>query len=360
MQLKDKNILIISPESWTKVFVSKHHYAVKLAERGNRVFFLNPPSDSEQLKNTRVENVFSVDYKGFPPKFRRYPAPLRKYFLRKIFRKIEKICQSTIDIVWSFDNSVFFDLNFLPEQVVKISHIVDLNQDFEFAKAATSADICLGCTSVICEKQKQYNKHTFFVNHGFNNYEALPDSEEPVVTANENGRSVGYAGNLDIRYLDWHLIKEAVDKFTDVMFYFAGPTESAELKHWMEDKPNVRYIGVLDPSLLGAFYKQMDLLMISYKADEYRDQLGNPHKLMGYLGSGTAVVSTYTHEYRNHTQLISMSESNSEWISVLSRTLQDFAFWNSPESTQKRINFAMDNTYDKQVDRIEKYIAQCR
>ncbi len=50
-----KTILLISPESWGKSFVSKHHYAVELAKKGNIVYFLNPPSDTNQslkLKRT--------------------------------------------------------------------------------------------------------------------------------------------------------------------------------------------------------------------------------------------------------------------------------------------------------------------
>ena len=39
------SILIISPEAWNGHFVSKHHYAVSLANRGYKVYFLNPPSN---------------------------------------------------------------------------------------------------------------------------------------------------------------------------------------------------------------------------------------------------------------------------------------------------------------------------
>ena len=46
MSLKDKVILIISPQPWYQLFVSKHHYAIELAKYGNTVYFLNPPDAS--------------------------------------------------------------------------------------------------------------------------------------------------------------------------------------------------------------------------------------------------------------------------------------------------------------------------
>ena len=41
--LRDRTILLVSPNEWGAMHVSKHHYALELAERGNRVIFLNPP-----------------------------------------------------------------------------------------------------------------------------------------------------------------------------------------------------------------------------------------------------------------------------------------------------------------------------
>jgi len=39
--MSNQTILIISPESWGKSKISKHHYALALANRGMKVYFLN-------------------------------------------------------------------------------------------------------------------------------------------------------------------------------------------------------------------------------------------------------------------------------------------------------------------------------
>jgi len=43
--LRNKKVLVLSPQSWGKMRISKHHYALKLAALGNEVCFVNPPLD---------------------------------------------------------------------------------------------------------------------------------------------------------------------------------------------------------------------------------------------------------------------------------------------------------------------------
>jgi hypothetical protein len=44
-ELRNKTVLLISPERWGKMRVSKHHYAIELADRNCKVYFLEPPSN---------------------------------------------------------------------------------------------------------------------------------------------------------------------------------------------------------------------------------------------------------------------------------------------------------------------------
>ena len=112
MNLTNKNILLISPEPWDHIFVSKHHYAVHLAKRGNKVFFLNPPVSKSGVACTAFAEVFEVNYSGFPIGVRFYPLFMQKVIMARVYQTIEKLCSAVFDVVWSFDNSVFFDFSF--------------------------------------------------------------------------------------------------------------------------------------------------------------------------------------------------------------------------------------------------------
>src|SRR5690606_40493981 len=65
---------------------------------------------------------------------------------------------------------------------------------------------------------------------------------------------------------------------------------------------NVHYLGVLKADELVSYYSLADVLLIAYKADEYKDQLSNPHKMMEYLASGKMIVATRSEEHTSELQ----------------------------------------------------------
>ena len=72
--LKGKTILILSPQSWGKMFVSKHHYAIGLAKKGAVVYFLNPPDQENHQPKGDITIMPSEQQKGSFP--HRAPAIL--------------------------------------------------------------------------------------------------------------------------------------------------------------------------------------------------------------------------------------------------------------------------------------------
>ena len=63
--LNKKNILIISPNFWGNVHITKHHYAIELHRLGANIFYLNPPSRSFGgfFKTTEIfENFKVIDF----------------------------------------------------------------------------------------------------------------------------------------------------------------------------------------------------------------------------------------------------------------------------------------------------------
>src|SRR5690606_33118966 len=196
---------LISPEPWSEMSVSKHHYAIHLAGRNNKVFFLNPPTRDSNISNTAYDNVWKINYRGFPKGIRFYPECLRKFLISKVYDRILSLCQVRFDIVWSFDNSVFFDFSALPDNVLKISHIVDLNQNFRLANAASTADICFCTTDFIKVRLHKYNKRVHKINHGLTTRSIYPKD-----LPGENKIKALYVGNVSSFYFDWKLFYEIV------------------------------------------------------------------------------------------------------------------------------------------------------
>lgn len=359
MRLINKSILIVSPEPWNHIFVSKHHYACYLAKKGNQVIFANPPKRRWGLQNTDIINLQVLDYPQFPRGLRMFPNLISKWLFLKKLKQIERFCKQDFDIIWSFDNSVFFDFSSLP--TYSISHIVDLNQNFQLAKAAKTANLCLYTSSLIGDKLRKYNLNAHFINHGFNEQSVLKSMKLP----GHNRVKVIYAGNLNMPYLDWGTLERAFVENSNVDFVFIGPLE-VEL---IRKSPNhdsfeniykgdhSYFIGKVNSDELPSYYSSAHILIICYQ-EKYHHFQSNPHKLMEYLGSGKAIVATYTSSFASiKSPIIEMCNRNIEFAYRLKKCITNLDFYCSPKNRGLRKEIALENTYERQIERIESKIA---
>ncbi|MEP0984472.1 glycosyltransferase [Ekhidna sp.] len=361
MQKTIKSILLVSPEPWSHLFVSKHHYAIFLAKKGYRVHFLNPPTSSGyKISNTEYENLRVLDYSGFLKGLHLLPSKIRKKQQRNVFKRLEKLAGVSFDIIWSFDNSVFYDFDALPV-AIRISHIVDLNQHFQTSRAAKSADFCFGVTSEIVELLSQFNSRTYKIGHGL----SVPEKALSQVTLPGDGIVKAlYAGNLAMKHLDWKILLEASrkNKRTDFVFIGSGKdvfddyNETHVWKREIIKEPNVFFLQPVSSGEIHSYLRDADVLLVAYQQKHHRDQT-NSHKILEYLYSGNPIVATYTAVYEGK-DLLNMVEENSNWPDLFEKIIQNLNEYQDSELRRKRISYALNNTYKARVDEIEKIIFQ--
>jgi hypothetical protein len=365
MALRNRTILLVSPEPWEHIPVSKHHYARTLAAMGNAVYFLGPPESDYSIAPTAVEHLYRLSYPGFVRGLRFHPAFSRRKHTREVVEALEAAAGATFDVIWSFDNSVFYDFDALPDSVLKISHIVDLNMDHQTARAARSADLCLCTTQLIRERLMAYNARSYALMHGVQSW---PED------ANENARQLPgqqplkavYVGNLAMKYLDWTVLRKSAEEHPEVDFVLYGPNAqelSTDLNPTHADKaamlnlPNCHFPGRISPEEIPYVLAGADLLLLAYQKKHLRDQ-ANPHKVMEYLQSGKPIAANYTAEFAD-TNLFTMSGEDHQWGAVFTQVLQNLEAESSPEKVAARKAFAAGHTYEKQLERIEEILLQC-
>jgi len=348
--LRHKNILIISPERWEHLFVSKHHYAIELAKNNNKVFFLNPPSNRYTCKETEYSNVWQIEYTPFLKGLRFFPSGLQRYLMRAKFNQIQKIAKADFQIVWSFDNSVFFDLSALPKNIFTISHIVDHSQNFQFSKTAFTAKLCLGVSQNIVDRQKQYNKNSFLIPHGLS--PNLTQSNKVILPGKNTIKAV-YAGNLDSIYLDCISLFKLTDQFTNVDFVFLGSGGKA----WPQ-KLNTFFLGLIDRRNLPDYLHQADVLLLLYDVDKFPNQLTNAHKVLEYLESGKVIVSCFVPDYADKPNLIEMALTKQMIPTLFTKIISNLDLYNSMDNASKRKNFALQNTTAHRTAEIEERICE--
>ena len=350
-------ILIISPEPWEGHFVSKHHYAMELARRGHDVLFYGPPDSTDSIRLKSVADVQGNLWVLYSPRvapgLRFFPSFIRKSLEARWLRDVEKVFGRDIDVVWSFENSRFFDMGFAGERL-KIYHQVDLNQDFYPYLAARSADACFCTTDIIRERLLSQRQDVWKIHHGT----AISDSESVDCLESEsfNVKKINamYIGNLDMAYIDVDSISRLVIGHPDVMFHFIGGyRDRTPLFEQCGLASNTKFWGRVSFQLLPEFLKRADVLLVVYRSDRQRDQ-ASPHKFMEYLLSGKVIVCTYTDEYKDKQNIVEMASPEEEIDMRFSRVVSNLEEYNSPARVLERKKFAIDNTYKRQIDRIAK------
>lgn len=355
-----ENVLIISPEPWDGHFVSKHHYAVTLAELGSQVYFLSPPDNSRskpEIKETRYNNLWEIKAPQVAKGLRFYLSIIRKLIERRWLEKIESLIGSQFTTIWLFENSRFYDMGFAGNRL-KIYHQVDLNQNFHEIIAAKTADLVLCTTDYIKNVLQSHCKYIHKQHHAVASYNKvkLPGNYKQFI--NTKGINAAYIGNLEMKYLDVELLVKVVKSFPQVTFHFVGTcTQKEDLYLSCEGLDNVIWWGRVDSSAIPSILNNIDVLLLTYQEAHFQDQ-ASPHKVMEYLASGKVTVASYTDEYKDKRHLLEMVDHNNDFIERFDTVINNLSGYNSPEKQKERKLFAQEHTYEKQLNKIVSYLKQ--
>jgi glycosyltransferase involved in cell wall biosynthesis len=400
--LSDKTILILSPQSWGTMFISKHHYALELARMGNKVYFLNPPEygstrtgaatspptgpgtspltgpDGNTRKPSGIriapsgihENLMLISHRlWFPYLLKFHAMPLFHAGMRLQWKRILKKIGRPIDIVWSFDLGNLCPLTFFGRDTFKIFHPVDEPSGPQAIAAAKGSDIIFSVTREILDKYKAYPAPKHFINHGIS-----PE----FLRTNGPGRiqgdpvRVGMAGNLLRSDIDRPTWLEMVRANPGVIFECwgsyggvqsnmggGGDNETHAFITALQALPNLILHGAVPAAELATGFSRMDAFLICY--DIKKDQSGgtNYHKIMEYLSTGKVIVSNNVTTYKDMPVLMQMTaeRDNNDRLPGLFRTvIGDLPTHNDPARQRERIEFARDNAYSRQLERIGQLI----
>ncbi len=373
MKLINKTIIIISQQNWGDMFVSKHHYALELSKKGNKVFFINSPDQNKELnygqvkiEETKYPNLYIVKHRFFFSYILRFKArfifdKLVSIHINRIINKIN----SHIDIVWSFDISNTIPLKFFPKKALKIFMPVDEPLTKSGIAAAETAGIIISVTNEILEKYYQYDVPKLFINHG-----VAETYINEIFQENINSPiRVGLSGNFLRPDIDRKTLLEIVKTNPNIIFECWGSIhyknsnlssyadkEAAEFVDKLCNLPNTVIHGPINPLILSEKLKEVDCFLICYDIKKDQSKGTNYHKILEYMASGKVIISNNVTTYQNHPDLIIMSQSreNNNGLPVLFKNvIQDIREHNSLAKQQTRISFTKGYLYSRQIEKIE-------
>lgn len=374
--LRGLKILVISPNEWGDMRVSKHHYAAALAERGNEVFFLNPPDARAHLRFSiedvaGVPGLYSVSYRPFVPfVIRFWSRPLFNVIAAAHARWLLERIGVTFDVVWCFDVNLYSDLRWF-RAPLKIFHPVDQVSLRYQIDVAASADIVLSVSNEILRNLQRHNTPNLRVEHGLApEFIAMAERriEQDGYQKNEP-LQVGYVGNLLMRYIDRGGLLRLIAGHSKIAFHFWGPRTPAESNvgsdgsseaeafvRALEGMPNVVLHGPQPTRLLVQQIADVDLLLMCYSISRDPNRGCNSHKILEYLSTGRVIVSNYVSDYSDKPGLIEMmGSSNDDMTELFAGVVSRIVDLNDRTHRRPRLAFALDNSYCQQIDRIASF-----
>jgi hypothetical protein len=362
--LKDKNILIISPESWGKSLLSKHHYALELAMQGNRVWFLNSPYYKRNEECDKVEarypNLKIVDdtiFKGLS----KLPSWVQKNIIRKQAQRLVKKMGVSPDVVWSFDNSRYFFLDVF-QKAYRIQHLVDAHGMFHLETACKTAQLCLGVTPYLVSCLAKHNANAHFIQHGYKHVIGN-NAELKKMSGNMNA---AYVGNLFLHAFDAQLMLQLARMHTDVNFHLIGSYSKDHLNNELDavrtqqlfelgKLPNVALYGEKDYDEAFTLTGQCNMLLLMYFDKSY--EIGNSSKILPYLSTGKVVLSDYLELYNGH-DLLEMAHTREEYLNLFQTVKLNLEHYHTDEWCAIRRQYALDNSYKNQLGAIDALMAK--
>jgi len=368
-KLKDKVILLVSPQPWGSLFISKNHYAIELA-KSNIVYYLCPDSKSKNSSNQvliksidGIENLFIIEHKLFFPfeikfHFRGFFRFLMSLQTKRILNKINR----KIDIVWSFDLGNYFPFSFFPKVPVKIFHPVDEPLNNDAIISAENADVIFSVTNEILEKYTNYKVPKYFVNHGVS--ESFLNNTNQTEKSKSNHLHVGISGNLRRKDIDREAMLTIVKNHPEIIFDCWGEyqadshaknKERSETDFFIETLKsfsNVKLHGVLNSDNLAKAYLNVDAFLICYDVVKDQSKGTNYHKIMEFISTGKIIISNNITTYKDSPNLVQMVESRKNNLllpELFSTTIENLDYFNATHFQIERRMFAINNSYKNQL-----------
>lgn len=234
-----------------------------------------------------------------------------------------------------------------------------------------SADIIIGVSIRILNDFKKLQTPKIFINHGlckpFAGY-AVNGLKKRDSWQNGQPFRVGYIGNLTRGPVNRNVFYRLIKTYPEIEFHCWGNSvisslnnkEEADFINFLKSADNVFLHGVANPDDLVNLISDMTMFLLIYKYIPGESDLSNSHKILEYLSTGKHILSSPVETYQEYKDLIFMpsveQNNDDELVNLFDKSVKNIEYLNSPELQVKRMQLSLSNTYEQQLNKIEKFI----
>lgn len=367
-----KTIYLISPQRWDALKVSKHHYARELGSLGHSVFYIEPPGSGRgfDMSSTDAENVMRVSYKTWFPYALKFRS--RRLFdlaMRRQARSLVAAIGRPPDIVWDFDNSYqFSDLRAFGAPV-KIFHLVD--QPMKGRTGMKGADLMVAAGRAYLDAIDAPPARAHVVPHGLGVAHAdfarrIADASDDALAPRKTGRvRAAFVGNLESMAFDGETVLALARSNPNVTIMLIGPyrperkRDPGDVMAKLASQENVKMMGRLEAADILVLAADIDIWLISYDRNKTPDGSVNPHKILEYMATGRAILSSRldTHADRDDLVYMAPTRDNGALPTMLGDLAQRMDDINAPQRQRRRAEYALRYSYSENIKLIDRLLA---
>lgn len=348
--------------------VSKMHFAEELARRGNQVFFVNPPRKRTDGRLCGVEslhankNISLIHVKEHPL---RILLREKCFFLYKILegryiRGIKKVT-GAVDEVWNFNPQFIMQTRRFGAHKTLLM-MYDLFGVKSIHNAAEDSDAIVSVAQRILDSFNDVDKPKYLIQHGLAPAFEAQAKMKSEPKAKSGKVKIGYFGNLFHPGIARESFMKIISDHPKIEFHVWGADgftnnnlstdeageEITSFIAFLKACENVFFHGIKPPEILAKEIKVIDGFLALYS----RGSNLNAHKILEYLSTGKAVFATAIEQYKGTGLLVQDDDGIVDFPTFFDDEIKRLQWHNSTENQQRRITYALDNTYAKQVDRI--------
>lgn len=209
----------------------------------------------------------------------------------------------------------------------------------------------------LMSKKGIYNPNTHQIPMGGDFASFATPQQQPSDLSEIPHPRIGYVGYVKGQ-LDFPLLTQLARRNRNYSFVFVGPYNDnleryADEFQALKSQPNVYMLGERHVSDLAAYMQHMDVLLLTYRMDDYTKYI-SPMKLNEYLATGKPVVASPIRYLQDFDNVIRLANSEDEWCQALADSLATPA--NLPGQVQKRRCVARSQDWDRIVHRIARIL----
>jgi len=373
------DFIIISPQDWGDMWVSKHWISSELS-KSNRVIFVGNPK-KWSWKNFRNNCLLEIKKNlvvFYPQLFFRGQ---RRLFGYKIFllqlKGLVILKKMRAPIIINFDPlQWYFSSNFI-SQNAKLFYCVDpVDPAIEQKTAEVLMTKLSNRSDGIIAISKTYKKYLSrfkeqhridVLEHGFDYQKAIKADGKfiPNDMKKIKGPIVGYMGSIHDYYVDVDLLVSVAKIMPQFSFVLVGPYEknvigSALSKlnfRKLKATENIFLLGEKQHSEVPLYISCFDVCMVLHNLKfekEKKLRQRTPYKILQYFGQGKPVVSVELNELALlDEKIVYLAKNDLEFAQKINEAMQE-----NPAFKKRRRDFAKQFSYEAILEKLEIILAK--